>query len=115
MPDEDSFFAKMAANTNEPREDILPDRWPTVRFSAPHALQPPAESTYFAPPSHHNPGMCVAEDGIVSTMAHLGFLSLFFLYRLGRGDGRRCFLCRGLCLLFFLPLLGYVFLGGFVQ
>lgn len=100
---------------NQPGGDIHRDRSPTERFSAHPALQPSGESIYSALPSHHSLGMSVADDGLVSTKAHLGFLGLFFLRRLHFADsGRRC-LCCGLRLLFLLPFLGYVFLGGLVQ
>src|SRR5262245_35019625 len=114
MLDEGSFSAKMAANMNEPGEDILPDHQPTDRFSAHPALQPSGESIYSALPSHHSPGMSVADDGLVSTKPHLGFLSCFFLHRLHFADSRRR-LCCGLRLLFLFSFLADVFLGRLVQ
>jgi hypothetical protein len=76
--------------------DSRRDRQPTERFSAHPALQPLGESIYAALPSHHSPGMSVADDGLVSTKAHLGFLRLFFLHRLYFAGGHR--LCCGLSL-----------------
>src|SRR4029450_10013169 len=115
MLDEGSFSAKMAANMNEPGEDILPDHQPTDRFSTHPALQPSGESSYSALPSHRSPGMSVLDDGLVSTKAHLGFLSCFFLPRPPFAATRRRRLSCGLRLLFLFSFLGDVFLGRLVQ
>ena len=80
---------------NQPGGDSRRDRQPTERFSARPALQPLGESIDAALPLHHSPGMSVADDGLVSTKAHLGFLRLFFLHRLYFADRDRR-LCCGL-------------------